>query len=159
MVQTVQLILRHPAKIRQHLMFIKQDISNSYLPVLTKLHKMYSYNISCIRHKWRAHTWPNPQHSSHQISYIIKLLVKYEIWGLHTSGNFEPPLSNLKTHVIQSINNRLQNYNTLNPFRSYVGPRQTVWFSSSAPMSEDVRHGFCCVCSPAVKACPMLFLM
>jgi hypothetical protein len=28
----------------------------------------------------------------------------------------------------------------INPFRSYIGPRPTVWFSSSAPMSEDVRH-------------------
>jgi len=46
-----------------------------------------------------------------------------------------------------------------NPFRSYIGPRPTVWFSSSAPMSEDVRHGFCCVCSPAVGACPTLFLV
>jgi hypothetical protein len=26
-------------------------------------------------------------------------------------------------------------------------------------MSEDVRHGFCCVWSPAVGACPTLFLM
>jgi hypothetical protein len=47
----------------------------------------------------------------------------------------------------------------LNPFRSYVGRRPTVWFSSFAPMSEDVRHGFCCVCSPAVGACPTLFFM
>jgi hypothetical protein len=36
---------------------------------------------------------------------------------------------------------------SVNPFRSYVGPRPTVRFYSSAPMSEDVRHGFCCVCS------------
>jgi hypothetical protein len=28
-----------------------------------------------------------------------------------------------------------------------------------APMSEDVRHGFGCVCLPAVGACPTLFLM
>jgi hypothetical protein len=47
----------------------------------------------------------------------------------------------------------------LNPFRSYNGPRPTVWYSSSAPMSEDVRHGFCCICLPAVGACPTLFLM
>jgi hypothetical protein len=47
----------------------------------------------------------------------------------------------------------------INPFRSYVEPRPTVWFSCSAPMSEDVRHGFCCVSSPAVGACPTLFLM
>jgi hypothetical protein len=46
-----------------------------------------------------------------------------------------------------------------NPFRSYVGPCPTVWFSCSAPMSEDVWHGFCCVCSPTVRACLMLFLM
>jgi hypothetical protein len=26
-------------------------------------------------------------------------------------------------------------------------------------MSEDVRHGFCCVCSPAVGAYPTLFLI
>jgi hypothetical protein len=32
-------------------------------------------------------------------------------------------------------------------------------FSSSAPMSEDVRHGFCCVRSPAVRTCPTRFLM
>ena len=37
----------------------------------------------------------------------------------------------------------------LNPFRSYVGPRPTLWFSHSAPMSGDVRHFFFCVCSPA----------
>jgi hypothetical protein len=48
---------------------------------------------------------------------------------------------------------------SLNHFRSYLGPRLTVWFSSSAPMSEDVRHGFCCVCSSAVGACPTLFFM
>jgi hypothetical protein len=29
-----------------------------------------------------------------------------------------------------------------NPFRSYVGPRPTVCFSRSAPMSEGVRHCF-----------------
>jgi hypothetical protein len=29
-----------------------------------------------------------------------------------------------------------------NPFRSYIGPRPAVLFSSSAPMSEDVRRGF-----------------
>jgi hypothetical protein len=28
----------------------------------------------------------------------------------------------------------------VNPFRSYIGPRPTVRFFSSAPMSEDVRH-------------------
>jgi hypothetical protein len=47
----------------------------------------------------------------------------------------------------------------INPFRSHIGPCPTVWFSSSAPMSEDVRHGFCCVCSPTVGACPTHFLM
>jgi hypothetical protein len=47
----------------------------------------------------------------------------------------------------------------INPLRSYIGPRLTVWFSSSASMSEDVRHGSCCVCSLAVGACPTLFLM
>jgi hypothetical protein len=47
----------------------------------------------------------------------------------------------------------------INPFRSYFEPRLTVWFSCSAPMSEDVLHRFCCVCSPAVGACPTLFLM
>ena len=36
-----------------------------------------------------------------------------------------------------------------NPFRSYVGPRPTLRFSHSAPMSGDVRHFFFCVCSPA----------
>jgi hypothetical protein len=46
-----------------------------------------------------------------------------------------------------------------NPFRSYVEPRPTVWFACFAPMSENVRHGFCCVCSPTVGACPTLFLM
>jgi hypothetical protein len=46
-----------------------------------------------------------------------------------------------------------------NFFRSYIGPRPTVWFSSSATMSEYVRQGFCCVCLPAVGACPTLFLM
>jgi hypothetical protein len=50
-------------------------------------------------------------------------------------------------------------HDIINPFRSYVEPRPTVWFSCSAPMSEDVWHGFCCVCSPTVRACPMLFLM
>ena len=30
----------------------------------------------------------------------------------------------------------------INPFRSYVGPRLTLWFSCSAPMSEDIRHVF-----------------
>jgi hypothetical protein len=47
----------------------------------------------------------------------------------------------------------------INPFRSYLKPRLTVRFSCSAPMSEYVRHGFCCVCSTAVGACPMLFLV
>jgi hypothetical protein len=46
-----------------------------------------------------------------------------------------------------------------NPFRSYIGPRPRLWFSSSDPLSEDVRHGFCCVYSPAVGACPTFFLM
>jgi hypothetical protein len=36
----------------------------------------------------------------------------------------------------------------INPFRSYVGPHPTVQFSSSAPMSEDVRHGFVEFVSP-----------
>jgi hypothetical protein len=26
-------------------------------------------------------------------------------------------------------------------------------------MSENIRHGFCCVCSPAVGAGPTLFLI
>jgi hypothetical protein len=47
----------------------------------------------------------------------------------------------------------------INSFRSYVEPHPTVWFSSSAPMSEDIQHSFCCICSPAVRACPTLFLM
>jgi hypothetical protein len=46
----------------------------------------------------------------------------------------------------------------INPFRSYIGPRPTVWFSSSVPMSEDVRRSLCCVYSPAVGACPTLFM-
>jgi hypothetical protein len=46
-----------------------------------------------------------------------------------------------------------------NPFRSYVEPCPTVRFSCSAPMSQDVRHGFCCVCLPAVGGSPTLFLM
>jgi hypothetical protein len=48
---------------------------------------------------------------------------------------------------------------SFNPFRSYVEPCPKVLFSCSVPMSEDVRHGFCCVCSPPVGACPTLFLM
>jgi hypothetical protein len=48
---------------------------------------------------------------------------------------------------------------SFNPFRAYIGPRPTVWISSFALMSEDVRHGFCCFCSPAAGACPTLFLM
>jgi hypothetical protein len=30
----------------------------------------------------------------------------------------------------------------INPFRSCVGPRPTLWFSCSTPMSEDVQHVF-----------------
>jgi len=48
---------------------------------------------------------------------------------------------------------------SINPFWPYVGPRLTVWFSCSAPMSEYVRHGFCRVCSPAVGTRSTLFLM
>jgi hypothetical protein len=44
----------------------------------------------------------------------------------------------------------------VNPFRSYIGPRPTVLFLSSVQMSEDVRQGFRCVCSPAVGACPFM---
>jgi hypothetical protein len=40
---------------------------------------------------------------------------------------------------------------TLNPFRSYVGPRPT-WFSCSALMSEDVRHIFV---APALLSDPV----
>ena len=44
----------------------------------------------------------------------------------------------------------------INPFRSYVGPRPTLWFSSSALMSGDVRHRFfCCVCAPAPRSEPV----
>jgi hypothetical protein len=32
-------------------------------------------------------------------------------------------------------------------------------FPCSAPMSEDVGHGFCCVCSPAVGTCLSLFFI
>ena len=32
----------------------------------------------------------------------------------------------------------------INPFRSYIGPRPTLWFSHSAPMSGDIRHFFFC---------------
>jgi hypothetical protein len=31
-------------------------------------------------------------------------------------------------------------------------------FPVPAPMSEDARHGLCCVCSPAVGTCPTHFL-
>ena len=67
-------------------------------------------------------TRPNPQHSSHQISYTIKLLANYEIRGFHTSDNFHPPLSNLKAYVSQSIGNQLQNYSTLNPLNPELNP-------------------------------------
>jgi hypothetical protein len=43
-------------------------------------------------------------------------------------------------HSTQSEHN--VEFLNVNPFRSYIGPRPTVWFSSSAPMSEDVRYGF-----------------
>jgi hypothetical protein len=33
-------------------------------------------------------------------------------------------------------------FENFNPFRSYVEPRPTVWFSCFAPMPEDVRNGF-----------------
>jgi hypothetical protein len=43
----------------------------------------------------------------------------------------------------------------LKPFRSNVGPRPTLWFSCSTPMSEDVRHFFCWVCSPVPLSEPV----
>jgi hypothetical protein len=47
----------------------------------------------------------------------------------------------------------------INPFRSYVGPRPTLRFSFSTPMSENVRHIFFCLCArSAVGGCPTLFL-
>jgi hypothetical protein len=60
--------------------------------------------------------------------------------------------------LIVSFPSALALSSVFSPFRSYVGPRPTR-FSSSAPMSEDVRHGFNCICSSAVGACPTLFLM
>jgi hypothetical protein len=74
-------------------------------------------------------------------------------------------ISAVETPVVCILNSytapvkQLTSVGHVNPFRSYIGPRPTVWFSSSAQMSEDVRRGFCCVCSPAVEACPTLFLM
>jgi hypothetical protein len=69
----------------------------------------------------------------------------------------------IKFPVIQSCYGLIctTNYvkSMFNPFRSYVEPRPTVWFSCSAPMLVDVRHGFFFFCSPAVGACPTLFLM
>jgi hypothetical protein len=43
----------------------------------------------------------------------------------------------------------------LNPLWSNVGPRPTLWFSCSVPMSEDVWHFFCCVCSSAPLSEPV----
>jgi hypothetical protein len=40
------------------------------------------------------------------------------------------------------LNPRSSNQGPINPFRSYVRPRPTLWFSCSAPMSEDIRHIF-----------------
>jgi hypothetical protein len=75
-------------------------------------------------------------------------------------GESECLLENCCIWLVICLNCRMMHGLTnLNPFRSYIGPRPTVWFSSSAPMSEAVRHSFCCVCLPAVGACPTLFLM
>jgi hypothetical protein len=71
---------------------------------------------------------------------------------------FEPTISageRRHTYALDRATTRIG----INPFRSYVEPRPIMWFSCFAPMSEGVRHDFCCVCSPAVGACPTLFLV
>jgi hypothetical protein len=103
--------------------------------------------------------------SFHPITLTLILLMWWIWWAPNNSSKwqmgFNSAFQGLKSVVIlfPHLYPGLPHEPPFNPFRSYIGPRTTVWFSSSAPMSEEVRHGFCCVCSPAVGACPTLFLV
>jgi hypothetical protein len=76
---------------------------------------------------------------------------KFIYYDSFTSNN---PIQHTHTFVdqVDFISSRRAKSNTdvlkkpkgtnINPFRFYVEPRPTVWFSCCAPMSEDVRRGF-----------------
>jgi hypothetical protein len=73
-------------------------------------------------------------------------------WMLYNSEN----VAWVTYKTLQTKHLTLVNVHQINPFRYNVGPRPTLWFSCSAPMTEDVRHVFfCCVCSPAPLSEPV----
>jgi hypothetical protein len=121
-------------------------------------------NIHCI-HNYGTQYYPNDGGSI----FLQTMLHIYQTTRYHIPEDMKLQSLTLesKPHLALEIlrifnqNRTMANvqYMPLNPFRSYIGPRPIVWFSCSAPMSEDVRQSFCCVCSPAVGACPTLFLM
>jgi len=99
---------------------------------------------------------------AHHIFHVSRIRVNIYPQNHNTHG--KPTIKGklvLQLKKLQHVANFIMqiHYNELNPFWSYFGPRPTVWFSSSAPMLEDVRHGFCCVCLPTVGARPTLFPM
>jgi hypothetical protein len=109
-------------------------------------HYQHAYHIlrdDALQHYKYLHL--NIQCSTVSLYDNKKVMCSWVIYDIRIGSNF----FTLNCCVIYHIN----------PFRSYIGSRPTVWFSSSAPMSEDVRHGFYFACSPAVGACPTLFLM
>jgi hypothetical protein len=125
----------------------------------------------CCQVEVSATSWSLVQRSPTDCSASMCVIQKpRELGGPGPLGTIVP-----KTSIQTNISNPTVRLNTvrfryrlcnflqekwdISRFRSYVEPRPTVWFSSSAPMSEEVRHGFCCVCSSAVGACPTLFLM
>jgi hypothetical protein len=60
-----------------------------------------------------------------------------KVWGQHKT------VEGMCGKMYGTLMRNIRTWNkTVNPFRTYAGPRPTVWFSSSAPMSEDVRHVF-----------------
>jgi hypothetical protein len=91
---------------------------------------LYLLNLCTSKHTFSHSMWKNIQHKF-KITGFWALYEITKCWNLRTLTLFDP---------------------TSDLVRQYD-------FSSSDPMSADVRHGFCCVCPPAVGTCPTLFLM
>jgi hypothetical protein len=112
------------------------------------------------------------QQREEQKSYQWKICIPHKkmklmpcMWGFYCFKDFHHSYRGVQVMFMYSVQTTIIGswflllILNINPFRSYIGSHTTVWLSSSAPMSEDVWHSFCCICLPAVGACPTLFLM
>jgi len=109
----------------------------------------YNFNLNLLNLSFQNHALEESNPKTRNLAFYQKksFISKTE----RSQGHVQKACKSVyKSATVISPDSLSPILSAINPFWSYVGPRPTLWFSCSAPISEDVWHVFFgWVCSPA----------